>query len=658
MAEVGYLALILGLVLSLYAIVAQIVGIKKNNEKLAASARGAVIATAFLLTVASGILLYFLAVSDFSIRYVSEYTSWDLPLLYKLSAFWAGNAGSLLLWVLVLAIYAAVAVTLYKKEKLTSYAVPVLMLNVFAFLFVLAFVSNPFEKLAFAPTNGSGLNPMLQNPGMIIHPVTTYLGYVGFAIPFAYAIAALITNYAGDVWIRITRRWTIIAWLFLSLGNLYGAQWAYVELGWGGYWAWDPVENASFLPWLTGSAFLHSVMVQERKNMLRIWNMLLIIITFVLTFFGTFLVRSGILSSVHAFGNSSLGIYFLGFTLFALLASLYLLVDRLNMLKEGNQFESFISKESSFLLNNLLLVGSAFAVFWGTIFPLISEAVRGVKITVGAPFFNTVFTPMSLGFIFLMGICPLIAWRKASWKNIKEQFIIPFLATMAFILLAFALGMRKPIAFLAFSACFFVISSTLYDIIKGVLVRRRITGEGHLSSLFNLAIRNRRRYGGYIIHVGIILIALGVMGSNIYEREVDRTLRFGETMTIGGYALRYERLDTRYERDNEILYAELRVSKGGRDLGYIRPEKIFYPTHPQPATEVAIKGNLKEDLYVILAGWEKDGSATFRVLINPLVAWMWIGGYFLIAGTIFSLWPGRGSQVGAKYIQRSEAHEA
>ncbi|MDA8211660.1 MAG: heme lyase CcmF/NrfE family subunit [Clostridia bacterium] len=653
LADIGYLSLILSLVLCGYAVAGNIICLKHNNRRLFDSARGAVYAVALLSTVASLVLIYLLATGDFSVTYVSEYTSSDLPFFYKITAMWAGNAGSLLLWFWVLSIYAAVVAKGNKIKDMTPYVLGILMVNALFFVFVMAFLTNPFEKLPYNPGEGQGLNPMLQNPGMVIHPVTTYLGYVGFAIPFAFAMAGLILKRSDDEWIKVTRRWTIIAWLFLTLGNLTGAQWAYEELGWGGYWAWDPVENASFLPWLTGSAFLHSVMIQERKNMLKIWNILLIIITFVLTLFGTFLVRSGVLTSVHAFGRSDLGKYFLAFTVASLVASLWLMVDRLNMLREEKEFESYISKESSFLFNNLILVGIAFATFWGTIFPLISEAVTGNKITVSIPFFNSVNAPLGLAMTLLIGICPLIAWRKSGVKNLAENFLAPGGAALAFAVVAFALGLRKPYALLAFTIACFSISATLWEVIKGVITRKRITGENVLAAAGRLITRNRRRYGGYIIHLGLLMLIVGVIGSNTYDTEMVKTLKFGETVKVKDYTLTYQNLAERKQGKNDAVYADLLVSKGDKLIGTLEPERVFYPTHPNPATEVAINSTLKEDLYIILSAWDKDGSATFKFLLNPLVAWMWIGGYVMIFGTIFALWPGRGGAVGAKYTQRS-----
>lgn len=654
MAQIGYFSLLLAIAVSIYTIAAYIIAIKTDNCRLRASANGGVAAILLLTTIASVVLFYFLATSDFSIKYVYDYTSKNLPILYKLSAFWAGNAGSLLLWAWLLAIYTAVVTFLTRgQEENIPYVNTILVLNNLFFLILLVFIANPFTKIpgGMSPVEGKGLNPMLQNPGMIFHPVTLYLGYVGFAVPYAYAIAALITKKVGDTWIKVTRRWTVIAWLFLSLGNLYGAQWAYVELGWGGFWAWDPVENASFMPWLTGTAFLHSVMIQERKDMLKIWNMALIIITYILTLFGTFLVRSGVLQSVHSFNNSGLGTWFLLFMCLALAVSLYFLTSRINLLKQARQFESYISKESSFLINNLLLVGSAFAILWGTVFPLISEAIRGVRVTVSVPYFNKVNAPILLAMIFVMGVCPLIAWRRSSLKNLLNNFMWPLLlAVISGVALYFYLPGQELYGALAYAINIFVLFTIFQEFYRGMRVRHRATGEAYPLVLIRLMVRNRRRYGGYIIHLGIILIALAVVGTGAYKQEVTQQVSVGEKIVIDDYTLTFNGLRQRLEGENTVVYADISVDKGGTNIGALTPENVFYKTWDQPSSEVAIHGTLAEDLYVALASWKDKGrTATFKVHINPLMSWMWIGGYILVLGTIFALWPGRGSRLGPKY---------
>ncbi len=653
MADIGYFAMILALVMSVYALVAYITGLRMNREDILESATGGVLGVALFTSVAGVSLLYLLMTSDFFIEYVAMYTSTDLSAIYKFTALWAGNDGSLLLWAWMLTVIAAVVANGKKNRDLLPYAGSVLMVVSIFFLLLLCFDSNPFTKLPSLLPEGNGMNPMLQNPGMIVHPITLYIGYVGFTVPFAFAIAALFTRQTDDRWIKLTRNWTIISWLFLSLGNLYGAQWAYVELGWGGYWAWDPVENASLMPWLTGSAFLHSVMVQERKNMLKIWNMLLIIITFGLTLFGTFLVRSGVVASVHAFGQSDLGMYFLVFTTIIITASLYLMIDRIKILRQGNEFEGIISKESSFLLNNLLLVASAFSVMWGTVFPIVSEAFTGNKVTVGAPFFNAINAPLGLGFVLLMGICPLIAWRRANVKNLLGNFVIPVATAVVTAVALLLAGITKAYAVVSFAICAFVMASILQDVFKGVMVRRTMTGEDWLVSFGRLLVRNRRRYGGYVIHMGIVLMIVGITGSNVYNQEVNKTIKAGQTIDYAGYSLTFNGLKETIRGKNTVVYADMTVSKDGQTPEAIRPEKVFYPTTEQPSTEPAIKSTLLEDFYILLSAWDQDQSAMVKINVNPLVAWLWIGGYVLIFGTVFALWPGKGSGVGVKYMGRS-----
>jgi len=650
LASVGSFALILGFLLSAYAVIVGIIAQRTNNPAMAESVKGASIAIALTTTIAVVIMEVYLISGQFAIQYVAHYTSSDLPLFYRFAALWAGNEGSLLLWAWVLSIYSLAIALNNVVPKIKPIALTILNINNLFFLFILSFVTKPFVILNPAPAEGYGLNPLLQNPGMVIHPIAVYLGYVGFAVPFAFAMAALIAKYPGDEWIKVTRRWTVFAWLFLSLGNLTGMEWAYVELGWGGYWAWDPVENASFMPWLTGSAFLHSVMVQERKDMLKVWNIFLISITYVLTLFGTFLTRSGVLSSVHAFADQSLGRYFLIFTTLALFGSMYLLIDRLSFLKEGKEFESVISKESSFLLNNLLLVGAAFTTFWGTTFPLFSELFTGEKVTVGAPFFNTVNMPIFLAFILLMGICPLIAWRKASISHLIRNFALPFIIALIVTIYLFIIGIHKPWAIASYFINTFVLLTTLWEIWKGVKTRVKLTGENFAKALINLFLKNRRRYGGYIIHIGLVLIAIGITGSSLYDIEKNITLTANEKVTVKNYTLVFKGLRELQLKNADAVVADIDVYYGDKYLTHLTPSKNFYSNEPNPTSEVAIKGSLKEDLYIVLAGWENENTAIFKIKVNPLIAWIWIGGYFLIFGTLFALWPGKGTEMGPRVV--------
>ncbi len=642
MTQLGANALLIGLVLAVYATIAAVIGARRGYPELIDSARNAVFVVGGMTTVAAAALLYALATRDFSLEYVANYTSRDLPLFYTVSAFWAGQAGSLLLWAWVLALFSVVVVIQYRHEQreLLPYVSAVLMATDAFFLTLMIFASNPFARLGFTPPDGQGLNPLLQNLGMIFHPVTTYLGYVGFTVPFAFAVAALITGRLDDAWIRATRRWTLVSWLFLSIGIGLGAQWAYVELGWGGYWGWDPVENASLMPWLTGTAYLHSVMIQERRGMLKVWNLLLILFTFGLTLLGTFITRSGIIESVHAFGVSSLGPYFLGFIALTVLGFLFLLFERMGQLRGENELDSLVSRESSFLLNNLILMGAAFATLWGTLFPMISEAVTGRKVAVSAPFFNQVNGPIFMALLILVGVCPLIGWRRASPENLLRNFLWPLGGGLVAAGALWALGMRPGYALLAFAVCAFVMTTIILEFWRGTRARRRMTGENPLTALGRLVGKNRRRYGGYIVHLGVVLMAVGIVGSTFFKQETQASLAPGQTLTLGGYTLEYVKLAEVPAQNHTKVLATVNVYRGEQLLGVITPEKNYHRNQQEPTTEVAIRTTPAEDLYVILAGWEDGGTlASFKVVINPLVAWLWIGGVVLTAGTVFALWP-------------------
>ncbi|PLR99898.1 heme lyase CcmF/NrfE family subunit [Bacillus sp. T33-2] len=641
---VGNASIYLGFVIAIYALAILIIGILTKKQRLVDSGKGGVMAVFVCASVAVAVLLYLLATSKFQYEYVRDYTSSELPLVYKLSALWAGNAGSLLLWTFFLAMY-TVMVAFSRKMKgnpMVPYISAIMLANSIFFFFILGFVAEPFKLLGEVPAEGRGLNPMLQNPGMVIHPVTLYLGYVGLAVPFAFAMAALILKNMDDYWIKMTRRWTIIAWLFLSLGNIFGGQWAYVELGWGGYWAWDPVENASFMPWLTTTAFLHSVMIQERKNMLKVWNISLIVISYALTLFGTFLVRSGVLTSVHAFADSNLGMYFLIFMGIAVIGALYIVMSRYSLIKRSaGEFQSFISKESSFLINNLLLVGAAFAVFWGTIFPLVSEAVRGTKVTVGVPFFNKVEAPILLSMMFIMAVCPLLAWQRSSIKNLRKNFIIPAFLSIAGMTLMVVLGIQKAWAVIGYGVIIFLFITHYLEFYRGVKARRKMTGEMPVVALYRLMTKNRRRYGGYLVHFGIAFIAMGIIGSQNYDMETMKTLKPGESLDIKDYRVTYEKLDQRTEGINDIVFTDLTVFQNGKRLGVYQPEKVFYGNWEEPSSEVALISSVVEDLYIVLSTWEEDGKATFIVKVNPMMNWLWIGSALIVIGSLFAVWNGK-----------------
>jgi len=643
MADIGYIALFLALVTSLYSAIAYIFGVRRRHPALIESARRGLLATCGLVTVSVAVLLYALLTHNFLIEYVASYTSRDTSLAYLISALWAGNDGSLLFWAWLLSIFAAIVV-LQKRDRnraLVPYASTIIMLTQAFFLILLLSVSNPFHELAFVPAEGMGLNPLLENPGMILHPPILLAGYIGFTIPFAFAIAALLTRRLGDEWIRTIRRWTLLAWLFLGIGNLIGAWWAYVELGWGGYWAWDPVENAGLMPWLVATAFLHSLMMQRRRGMLKIWHMVLTILTFSLAIFGTFLTRSGILSSIHSFSDTNLGPFFLAFLGIVLFGSLGLLYYRSSELRSEAEMESLVSRESTFLLNNLLLVGATFAIFLGTIFPVISEAVRGVKITVGAPFFNQVNGPIFLALILLTGVCALIGWRRASIRNLIRNFLWPLVAAIILGIGLLLWGIREWYALIGFLLCGFVFFTIAYEWFRGTRARHRIRAENYLKAFWGLIGTNRPRYGGYIVHIAIVLIAIGVIGSSFYGVEKETTIKPGESISIENYTLTYENMDRYETRSKLVVTATLSVYNGEELIGKLMPEKHYHLLSDQWMTEVAIRSTLLEDLYVILAGWDEDGTASFKILVNPLVSWIWIGGGIFLLGGLIAFWPDR-----------------
>ena len=655
MEVIGQLSILLAFGFSIYATIIYTAGINRRNSALILSGRGAAFSVAFLVVLSSVLLWYGFLDGAYNIKYVYGYSSDDLPLIYKLTAFWAGNKGSLLLWELLLAVYTAIIALKLRKiynKYIANATVVLLIINIF-FLGLLAFIANPFETYNFMPPDGSGLNPMLQNPGMVFHPLTLYLGYVGISVPFAFAISALITKKTDDWWIRNTRKWAVWAWVFLSLGNILGGIWAYVELGWGGYWAWDPVENSSFIPWLILTAYIHSVIIQERKNMLKIWNVSLIIFAFLATLFGTFLTRSGVFASVHSFSDSPLGFYFLMFMFLVLIVSLGLMFSRMGQLTSGKEFESYISKESSFLFNNLFLVGGAFAVFLGTVFPIISEALRGVKVSVSVPWYNQIMAPILLGVVLLMGICPLIAWHKSSKRNFKVNFLVPVVLSLIFFgIIFYLLNGENLYAAIGFTICFFALFTTVQEFVKGMFARSKITGEMLLKSLALMVMKNRRRYGGYIVHIGIILITFGIIGSQVFSQEMKTRLAIGQKAEIGGYEVLYKGLEKTEIQNGTAIYANLAVFKNNKLISTARPEKVFYSNSERPFSEVSIHSTLKEDLYIVLQNWLDGGrAADFMFKINPLVIWMWIGSFILTFGGLLALWPGKGSQLNPKMYE-------
>jgi len=645
MTEIGYYSILIAFFFSAYSGIMLIIGIKNRGNDVIASAENAAMAVLVFLTVSATAMIYALVTRDFQIEYVARYTSRSLSLLYTLTAFYAGQEGSLLFWGWILSIFTAIVIfqNKNKNRELMPHVLLVLTTVLFFFMFLMVVATNPFKTLNYKPFDGRGLNPLLQNPGMIFHPPALLIGYVGFTVPFAFALAALITGKLDSIWIKTTRKWTLSAWAFLTAGNLLGMEWAYVELGWGGYWAWDPVENASFMPWILATAYLHSVMIQEKRDMLKVWNIVLIIFTFLMTIFGTFITRSGLIASVHSFGESTLGWFFLFFLLIALIVSLSLLIFRLPHLKSRNQLDSLLSRESSFLINNLLFVGIAFTVLWGTLFPIISEAVRGVKITVGPPFFNSVVTPIGLTLLLLTGLCPIIAWRKTTLTKFARKLLLPLSVSGIAVVALYLYGIRSPYAFITFIICIFVAINLFMEFFTGTRTRHAVFAENYPKAFWKLVTKNKRRYGGHIVHFGVVLIFMAFAGS-FFNMEKQVSLKKGESFKIKNYTLRFDALSSYPTSSKQKVVATLTVLNDAHQVGIVSPEKNLFRGQNQPTTEVAIHTNLKEDLYVILAGYEKD-SATFKVLVNPLVVWLWIGGGIMILGTIVVLLPDRRKKV-------------
>jgi cytochrome c-type biogenesis protein CcmF len=641
-ADVGHGMTLVALVLALVGGAAAAVGARAGRPALVESAQHAALGVFVLVTACFVLLTYAFLAFDFSVRYVATNTNLGTPFYYRITGVWGALEGSIILWSWMLALYTVILIVRHRESarELYPWALATMLGILAFFLLVMTVAAPPFQRQVPVPADGRGLNPLLEDTGMITHPVALYLGFTGFTVPFAFAVAALVTGRVGDTWLVLTRRWTILAWYFLSLGLLIGGWWSYHVLGWGGYWAWDPVENAALMPWLTGTAFLHSVMIQERRRMLKLWNIVLIILTFGLTLFGTFLTRSGVIASVHAFTQGSIGALFLGFLALVLLTALALVAWRWDELRSQGELDSVVSRESAFLLNNVLLIAAAFTVFFGTVFPLLSEAVRGVKVSVGAPFFNQVNVPLFLSLIVLMGIGPLIAWRRASVENLKRNFLWPVVLGVAAAAVAFGLGVRSALAALTFAATVFVVATIGVDVVRATRARLRV-GERLVPAVGGLLRRHNRRYGGFVVHLGILLIALGVTGSHAWSVQTETTLKRGETAELAGYRVRFDGLTTGEESNHFKVVGAFTVSNG-RVLDVLRPAKKFYPQEQTPIAYVDYRLGLTEDVYLVLGDFARDGTqATVKLQINRLVSWIWIGGLVLTLGTLLAILPER-----------------
>ena len=653
MSLLGHLSLWLAFLVGLWGAITGFVGGAQQRPDLQHSARNATFALFGALLVAVISLELAIFRHDFSLQYVAARTSRNLPTFYLWSALYSGQEGSLLFWATVLSLFGAMTqlFTSRRHRAYLPYVAAITSLVATFFVSVMLFApANPFQRAAFTPLDGSGMNPQLQNPGMVFHPPMLYLGYISITIPFAFAMAALLTRKLDADWLVAVRKWTIVSWLFLSIGLLIGMWWAYVELGWGGYWAWDPVENAALLPWLVMTAFLHSVMVQEKRGMLKKWNLALVLGAWLLSIFGTFLTRSGVIASVHSFTQSPVGYFFLAFLVVSAIACAIVYITRLPQLEAEANLESVVSREASFLFNNLLLIGLAFSVLWGTLYPIISEWVQGVKVTYGPPTFNFVNIPLGLVLLLLTGIGPLIAWRRASTTNLRRQFAVPVTVGVFMLLILLLAGMREVGALLAFSIGAFVFGTVFQEFARGARARHRQYGESTGFAVLQLLSRNRRRYGGYIVHIAIVLLFVGFAGM-AFKTETEATLRPGESAELKGsdghrYTFTHLGISQYNALNRQVTAALLDVRRDGKDIGRLRTEKrqhvdaLGNPTF-EPSTEVGIMSGLRVDLYVVLAGLVNGTEqAVFRFTINPLVWWVWFGGFVLVIGGLIVLWPG------------------
>jgi cytochrome c-type biogenesis protein CcmF len=648
MAELGRAALVVTLGLAVYALVAGAAAAYLGRRRLAQSAQNALIAAFFTTVIASLVLVSALLRHDFSFTYVARTTSEALPTGYTISAFWGGQEGSLLLWLLILTGFGAVAVRLNRRwaRDLIVWVVPVFAAVATFFSFLVVAVASPFATQV-APPDGAGMTPSLQNPYMLAHPPLLYLGYVGLTVPFAFALAALLSGRLDERWLIATRRWTLFAWTALGIGQLLGAHWAYVEVGWGGYYAWDPVENAALMPWLAATAFLHSVMIQEKRGMLRVWNVLLVVLAFSLSLFGTFLTRSGVVNSIHSFTQSSIGPWFLAFIGLTVAVSLGLVFWRLPQLRSPTKLESPISREAAFLYNNLLLLALCLAILWGVVYPMLSEAIRGEAVVLGRSYYDFFLRAFGLPLLLLMGIGPLIAWRRASLRSLATTFRWPTLVGLATGLVLLVLGGGSSVpGLVAYTFSAFVGTTIVMEFARGTRARKALGASSWPGAFSSLMARNRRRYGGYVVHASIVLLAIGVAGSSAFDSVAEAKLTQGESLAIGGYTLVYRSLDERQSANATEIRATLGVSRGGDDLGTLEAGKNAYTIEQQVSNEVGIRSDklTGEDLFVIAEQIDADGSVYFRVFVKPLVNLIWLAGLVFLLGSFITLWPDRREQ--------------
>jgi cytochrome c-type biogenesis protein CcmF len=649
----GSFALLLAFLAAVYAFVAGIIGIVTRKTLITKSARNAGMAVFFLVSFAVATIEYFFLTDNFSMAYVAEHSNRALPVVYKIAALWAGQEGSLLFWSFLLSVYAfsALFVNRNKHPELMPYVGVILAGAQIFFLTLNNFVANAFNVLGgvgaggvahlATMSDGRGLTPLLQYAEMDIHPPMLYLGYTGFTIPFAFALGALLGRYPGEKWIHITRRWTMIAWCFQTIGVLLGAHWAYAVLGWGGYWAWDPVENASLLPWITATAFLHSVMMQEKRGMMKVWNVWLVFITYMLTILGTMLTRSGIVSSVHAFAQSTIGTWFVVFLVLIFVVCFWAWWRNRDYLRSDNQLDSLVSRESSFLFNNLILLAACFAVLWGTLFPVLSEWVVGSKISVGPPFFNKVNVPIAMFLLLLTGVGPLLAWRKTSWDALKRNFAWPFAAGLLAGIVGFIFGFRSFYALICLILSVFVTLTIFSEFFRGARVIASRDGSNILSAVGDLTMRNTRRYGGYVVHFGMVLIFIGIAG-RAFNKDIQMEVAIGQSFAIGPYTILCQNYDRTINDNFQSDRATLEVFRNGKSEMMMYPARRYFPASEITETMVAIQSSPLRDLYIVYAGHNpENGRPVIHAYLNPLVKWIWFGGIVVVLGTGLALFPNR-----------------
>ena len=677
-ANFGYGVLVITFLVTLYSVFAAIYGERRQIPAMVESARRAMLLTWPLLTITSAVLIYLLVNNHYEVQFVYEVTSRSMPMYLKITAWWGGQAGSLLFWSWLMAAFASL-VTLRKWDRdreFLPWVIVVACITMAFFIGMNVFFENPFAQLyqtfngivaytfkpadgvLFTPENGNGLNPLLRHPGMVIHPPMLYLGFVSFVIPYAFAMAALITGRTDDRWIRLTRRWTLWAWLFLSFGLVLGGRWAYDVLGWGGYWGWDAVEVAAFSPWLIGTAFLHSVMIQEKRGMFKQWNMILIIFTYCAVIYGTFVTRSGLLSSVHAFAQSQIGPWFLTYVALTFIGSVALLVYRWDKLKSENQLTSLLSREALFLLNNLLFLAIFVICFWGMNYSWISELITGQTATVGPPYYERAVTPLFGALLLLMGIAPLSAWGHSTLTTLGRSLWKPTAAALATTVLIYFTYTQNPGALIGFFLVALVILVTIYEYWRGAYARQRSQGENIFTAFWNLTGRNRRRYGGYIIHISMMLMAIGILGIEVFQVQTQGTVEQGQSISVANYTLTYKEIAQWDDVPSGVNYrrAVLDVYQDGKYLGQLAPRIDYYYESQQNMTIPGQRSTMKDDLYVLLVDWEPAtaSGATFKIFVNPLVNWLWLGSFLFLAGIVIAAWPEKeGERVAVPVIARS-----